>query len=222
MMAELQIGKYYKWIGPKDFDDNWTSEMNAIKDGNPHKCTSPRTFEGVKGDWNWTHVYKYLEEVGKIELKVGDRVKINNSCSGGSYHWGKVGVIQRLGSGNSYFIHYDDSKDETNHELNCLELLEEKKMSDIPPQVGDTVRISGIMGNSKHHLGDCGIVVQVAASYAVVKVNGEIGNYLWQEMEIVKRKEEHTQDEEVKIELKSLKAIRQSVVSTIEKSLKEE
>lgn len=89
------------------------------------------------------------------------------------------------------------------------------------PVVGDMVKLSGQM-ISPHQVGDIGEVKFVLPTGAYVIARGKEGGYYWSEMEIIHRKEEDTQDEEVKIKLTSMKTIRQSVVTIIKNSLKEE
>lgn len=75
MISNFEVGKYYKWIGPSYFYDNWSPEMEAWKDGEPKLCTSAEQnpsknamFEGIpcptkSFGWMYSHCIEYFKEV---------------------------------------------------------------------------------------------------------------------------------------------------------------
>ncbi len=89
-MFKIQIGKYYKWVGPANFSSNWSSQMNAWKDGEIRKCLfiderSGRMsicFENIrdrgseyyvlgreKYGWDYSHLIseKYFKEILSVQ-----------------------------------------------------------------------------------------------------------------------------------------------------------
>lgn len=75
-VSRFEVGKYYRWIGPKDFRDNWNDQMEAWKDGKARKCTEIDTgdnvnasFDGINNDeyhpygWQYYHCIQHFEEV---------------------------------------------------------------------------------------------------------------------------------------------------------------
>lgn len=60
-------GKWYRWVGPKDFHSNWSAPMEAWKDGKPRKCTVANpcsfmraAFEGIYGCWHYNHCTEHF------------------------------------------------------------------------------------------------------------------------------------------------------------------
>jgi hypothetical protein len=70
MIRRFEEGKYYKWIGPKNFNSNWNSDMEAWKDGASRKCISDgwrAAFIGISGTWDYSHVFQYFVETQLME-----------------------------------------------------------------------------------------------------------------------------------------------------------
>lgn len=83
MKDSFKVGKYYKWIGPKERPIDWNDEgyMDFILDGKTRKCISTRgkiiaCFEGQpKGktnyidnsirEWAWNEAENYMIEINK-------------------------------------------------------------------------------------------------------------------------------------------------------------
>ena len=63
----FEVGKWYKWVGPGDFKNNWSIAMNAWKDGKLRKCVdggSRFTFDNIGGgSWAYEHCMQYFREV---------------------------------------------------------------------------------------------------------------------------------------------------------------
>lgn len=63
----FEVGTWYKWVGPIDFNINWSCLMNEWKDGNPRKCTccdGRSTFDNIGGgNWDYRHCMQYFREV---------------------------------------------------------------------------------------------------------------------------------------------------------------
>jgi len=72
MLKKFEVGKYYKWIGPKDFYDNWNEDMEKWKDGKKRKCFrvnySSTAFFDIDSDWHYSHCLEHFEEVKDKQL----------------------------------------------------------------------------------------------------------------------------------------------------------
>lgn len=66
MIEKFEVGKYYRWIGPKKRQEGWNSEglMDGILDGKKHLCIATTeyvnfvaSFENTKrlnnDTWSW-------------------------------------------------------------------------------------------------------------------------------------------------------------------------
>lgn len=75
MITQFEVGKFYRWIGPKDFNTSWNVYMDAWKDGIQRKCLSVNgsraIFSGISSPtfigWSYDHVYSYFMEVPGVE-----------------------------------------------------------------------------------------------------------------------------------------------------------
>lgn len=84
---EFELGKYYKWIGPKESPEEWNScgEMDFMLDGAPRKCIKA---EGCRAKfdrddnescfWTWQHGIENITECS-AEGKEGKKMKIERS-----------------------------------------------------------------------------------------------------------------------------------------------
>lgn len=79
----FEVGKYYKWIGPKERPDKWNNDgfMDFILDGKPRKCIATSginiaCFEGqpegnknfidyTYRNWHWAEAERYMVEASK-------------------------------------------------------------------------------------------------------------------------------------------------------------
>jgi hypothetical protein len=70
MIKEFEVGKYYKWVGPKERQRAWHSagEMDYMLDGRPHLCTGGGTtcasFEEDHDGyyWSWEDGIEHIVE----------------------------------------------------------------------------------------------------------------------------------------------------------------
>lgn len=65
----FEVGKYYRWTGPQDYDCFWNRLMEPWKDRKPRRCTRSQTghyasFDGIEeGCWHYDACIHYFEEV---------------------------------------------------------------------------------------------------------------------------------------------------------------
>jgi hypothetical protein len=85
-VTEFEVGKWYKWVGPKVRGDGWNhaGEMDFVFDGVPHKCILGRgagaDFEDHRRgfEWGWGDLSSFREvpAPGKV-----DSGSLNCRCS---------------------------------------------------------------------------------------------------------------------------------------------
>jgi len=71
MVDKFEVGKKYRFTGPSDYNKNWNELMGLWKDGKERLCIYKRVinstltvqFEGIGGEWNYSHCMEHFEEV---------------------------------------------------------------------------------------------------------------------------------------------------------------
>ena len=98
MAVEIfEVGKFYQWVGPDYYHNNWNEEMDVWKDGKPRKCTKINlnssydqvTFENICGEWDYSDCREYFVEVpdprkgGAVYFSssVGDTTRVQMSST---------------------------------------------------------------------------------------------------------------------------------------------
>jgi hypothetical protein len=67
-ITAFEVGKWYKWVGPKKMPSCWVQPMANMLNGEPHKCISAyqnnhASFVGTSGIWNWSDGFEHFREV---------------------------------------------------------------------------------------------------------------------------------------------------------------
>lgn len=92
-VKEFEVGKFYRWIGPKDFKYNWNEYMEAWKDGNWRECISKNDtrsqFRGMDCDihphgWFYRHCMEHFEERKDSPFSFPDGASASLLCDGKS------------------------------------------------------------------------------------------------------------------------------------------
>lgn len=86
----FEVGHYYRWIGPRDYCENWSDYIESWKDGNARKCTAsngPRAeFDGIEGTWYYGHCLQNFEEVASSAVETSkeltEREKLERIAAG--------------------------------------------------------------------------------------------------------------------------------------------
>lgn len=86
MVDKFEVGKYYQWIGPPSYNENWNGEMEQLKDGSPRQVlriieqSTQRVrvqFNGMNV-WNYAHCKQNFMEVdAKREITLGDLLELH-------------------------------------------------------------------------------------------------------------------------------------------------
>jgi hypothetical protein len=95
----FEVGHYYRWIGPRDYCEDWASEMEPWKDGNARKCTAfdglRAEFDGIEDCWYYGHCLQHFEEVAspttETSKELTEREKLERIAAGSCKGFGCSG-----------------------------------------------------------------------------------------------------------------------------------
>jgi hypothetical protein len=95
----FKVGHYYRWIGPRNYCEDWTSEMELWKDGNARKCTAfdglRAEFDGIEDCWYYGHCLQHFEDVASPSVETSkeltEREKLERIAAGSCKGFGCSG-----------------------------------------------------------------------------------------------------------------------------------
>jgi hypothetical protein len=72
MITGFTVGKWYKWVGPKDYAKDWTAGMEQWKDGTPRVCVyadknQHAGFMGIINSYYYAHCLEHFVELPMLE-----------------------------------------------------------------------------------------------------------------------------------------------------------